>query len=505
MFSATFVLAAALGCSPDTTLTADYPSMAVIPNTVEFYDDARERAGTVVGETATVTLSIANAGDAPLEIQGISLANGEPAFAITALEVDEVGEDESEDLIVSFTPTDFAIYGDTIVIDTNDPDFPDGYTIPLTGEGVDFPRPCIEVDPPELDFGDVEPGDYGFDFITITNCGEDDLNISQVAQTGSGAFSRVSADPVGVVLAPGGTDAASVNFYYEPTTGLGDSGAYVIYSDALGTPELEIPLIGNGGGGAVYPEAVIDCPSSASVLETISLSGEDSTDPAGGDIIAYIWSLEKSPDGSQSSLSATDAVETSVLLDSAGEFVVTLQVVNDAGTLSAPTECRMDAVPQNAIHIELTWNTGDADMDLHLANRLPDEPGENFFLRGEDVNWCATSEDWGNAGDPVDDGILEQDTQDGYGPENISIYEPVEGEYLARVHYYDTDSFSESTATVRFYLDGALFLERERIMERNDVWDVGYVRWPSAVVVAEDEDEQSPLYDAPTRECYTGE
>jgi len=502
MLSMTIALFSVIGCNSDTGITPDYPSMAVVPNPIEFYDVQRDRVGTVVGETETVTVTIQNAGRAPLELIDISLG-GDPAFTMTAPDVDEVGEDEFTTFTLSFTPTAYETYGDTLIIETNDPDFEGGLSIPITGTGVEIPKPCIAVEPATLDFGDVEPGDYGFDFITVTNCGEDDLSISQVAQTGSGAFSRVSADPVGAVLTPGGTDAVTVNFYYEPTTASGDSGSYVISSDDPNNPEFEVALIGNGGGSGAYPEAVIDCPASATVLDELVLSGSGSFDPDGRAIVSYLWSLDRQPEGSQSALGVTDEVATDLFLDAAGDYVVTLQVTNDAGTLSAPTECRLDAVPQDAIHIELTWSTGDSDFDLHLANRVPDEQGENFFLRSEDVNFCNETADWGAAGDTSDDATLELDDQEGYGPENVSIFEPADGEYLVRAHYFDTASNSETIATVRFYLNGEVWLERERTMERNDVWDVGYVRWPEGVVVVEDDESLNPLYDAPTRECYS--
>ena len=40
--------------------------------------------------------------------------------------------------------------------------------------------------------------------------------------------------------------------------------------------------------------------------------------------------------------------------------------------------------------------------------------------------------------------------------------------------------------------------EESKTMTHNEVWDVGYVRWPSAVFVEQDTD----LYKPDTRACY---
>ena len=88
----------------------------------------------------------------------------------------------------------------------------------------------------------------------------------------------------------------------------------------------------------------------------------------------------------------------------------------------------------------------------------------------------------------------------GYGPENININEPANGNYPVRVHYFEDNNSGASTATVRFYIDGLLFDEFSKILTRNQVWDAGIVKWPDGVVI----EESTPLYEAEKRTCWVG-
>ena len=70
-----------------------------------------------------------------------------------------------------------------------------------------------------------------------------------------------------------------------------------------------------------------------------------------------------------SSAYLTNAVSptTKLWADAVGPYEVDLTVTNAIGVTSAPARCLIDAVPSERVHVELTWNTASADMDLHLA------------------------------------------------------------------------------------------------------------------------------------------
>jgi hypothetical protein len=478
-----------VGCSgSDTNINTIDPSMAVTPEALEFGE-------AVVGEAAAeLVVTVVNTGRGPLEFNDISLGTGDGVFSLKLPEAEELLEDEQAEIVVSFEPTDFQSYTNTLVLTTNDPDFDPTLEIPLTGEGIPVPEPVLCLDQLGLDFGDVSPGGSGVLWVEARNCGNADLTILDDYQSGSGAFVFSTDDPVGQVLQPE-TDAVTLLFTYLPTDDYGDSGVYTLVSDG-GT--AEVTLTGNGGGDGNYPVALIDCPDGTRPLDEVTLDGSGSYDSGGLEIISYTWELSERPDASQAALVAGEEDWlTELSVDAAGDFTVQLTVTNSDDVASAPATCRLDSVPQALIHVELSWNTGDTDLDLHMLNGAD----AAFYDQPDDVCWCNRNPDWGQSGITTDDPSLEQDNQEGYGPESVAIYEPGEGEYYVSVHYYDDGGGADTEATVAFYLNG--FKEREVTQQlvRNDVWEVGYVRWPAEVVVLPDDDEVV-VYETDLRTCY---
>ncbi len=484
-----FLALLAPGCSVQTGINEIYPELAITPGELDF--------GEVVvdGAPASQTIEVINAGRAPLSITGVSLLGGGQGFSVdTALLGEELLSNDAGTLVVYMDPPNYEVYADTLLIETNDPDFPEGYAIPLTGEGIDAPTPAICVDPLSLDFGSVDVGDVELMSFVIENCGEAPLSILDDFQTGSGAFELASTSPVGLSLDPD-EPGYTVNILYDPNSSTGDSGTYAITSDDPLQETVEIKLIGNGGGGDDYPVALIDpCPAVVAPLDTVNLDGTGSTDPDGLPL-DYRFTLLDKPDGSQTELQGETTDTAKLFVDAAGDYAVQLEVENSIGVRSAPYVCRMEAIPDDAIHIELTWNTSNTDLDLHLANGADAE----FYDEPDDVSWCNPQGNWGDGSTDLDDAFLDIDDLVGFGPENINIPEPVDGEYYIRVHYFEDGGDGSTTATVRVYIEG--FLERtfERVMDRNDVWDVAFIRWDDSPTVNEIDAE---LYTAPTRSCF---
>jgi hypothetical protein len=392
---------------------------------------------------------------------------------------------------VAFTPATYAVYERELTIETNDPDTP-AYRVMLTGEGVDGAIPDISVDRSSVDFGDVSAGDSKVEWFTITNDGDGDLDISSIAQTGSGAFTPQT--PLsGQTLAPG--SSYQVILSYDPDVETGDSGALTITSNDPDEEEVEVLLVGNGGSEDEYPQAVIECDPVVRPLTTHDLDGRGSYDPQGGDLVSYQWFLYDQPDGSTSELVNDNTDFATLFIDTAGDWEVGLQVTNSVGLTSAPARCAFDAIPEDKIHVELSWNTGDTDLDLHLV-----QEGYTFFDDQGDCSWCNKNPNWGSSGG-ADDPLLALDNIVGYGPEDLTIDEPADGDYHVKVHYFKDllGSGATTTATVKVFLNGELAGEYSKNLTHNQVWDVGYIRWPQAVFAAVDVDP----YAAPRRNCYS--
>lgn len=474
------LILALVACNPETEVNPLTPEIAVAPAAVTFGEQA-------VPFEAIQTLYVSNGGRARLQVD-LSFADGDPDVFVPEALTQQIDAGDTWALPISFLPETYLLYEATLILASNDADDPI-VEVPISGTGIDAPIPDIAVDPTFLDFGDVSAGSSVVDWLTVENVGDAPLSLGTVVQTGSGAF-VLESDPSGTTLAGG--DDIPVLITYEPSHELGDNGTLVFISDDPDEPTTDVVLLGNGGGDFDYPEAVIDCPGTAEPPEWLDLDGSASNDPTGNEPLIYTWWLSQVPNGSQASLTNLVSPNTSLFADIAGTYEVQLQVENQLGIRSAPDRCTIDAVPTDALHVELTWDTAHADLDLHLL-----QEGFDLFELPGDCAYCNATPDWGVAG-TLDDPSLDLDDRGGYGPENINVESPADGRYYVKVHYYSEHGDDAVTARVRVYTYGALELERTKVMHRNEVWDVGQADFPAGTVGP----ESNPLWETDVRSCY---
>ncbi len=448
---------------------------------------------------SSIPFTIVNAGRADLNVKDIRIKDNADGIFSVAWDpaADDDGNDdvmalepdESAVVYVTFMPATYLDYARTLEIESNDPDSP-VVKVSLQGVGVDGDIPDIQVSQSAVDFGDVEPGDDDIAWFTIKNVGDGDLDISSIAQTGSGAF--VAQTPLSAQTIPPEGEV-QVIFEYAPTVATGDSGKLVITSNDPDEEEVEVLLVGNGGSDDEYPVAVIDCDAVVRPLTTYDLDGRGSYDPNGGTLTSYAWTLLEAPQGSTSELINENTDYATLFIDTAGDWEVGLSVTNDVGLSSAPTRCAFEAIPEDKIHVELSWNTGDTDLDLHLV-----QAGFDFFDNRGDCCWCNKNPDWGTSS-TADDPLLALDNIVGYGPEDLTVDAPGDGDYEVKVHYFKDlqGSGAVTTATVKVWLNGALAGTYSQNLTHNQVWDVGYIRWPQATFAPVSVEP----YAAPRRSC----
>jgi hypothetical protein len=467
-----------LGCTPETNVSALTPEIAVVSDVVAFGDQA------VLYEVESSNF-ISNAGRVDLELS-LTLSGDE--YGVFGLPVTSmtVAPDTTWTMPVTFLPDEYLDYSGLIEVTTNDPERP-LVLISLTGTGVPAPAPDIALSSLTLDFGFVTT--TSTNFITLSNQGDADLVLGAVTQTGSGAF-ILSTDPSGQTIGPG--DDYPILITYAPTTDTGDNGTLTITSDDPDEPELQVTLLGNGGGTYEYPIASINCPTDADPPEFLQLNGTASYDPLDPEaLLAYEWWVSESPVGSTSYIEPATSATTSMWVDLAGSYEVQLAVTNELGVRSAPARCEIDAVPPDLIHVELLWNTPNADLDLHLR-----QDGFALFDEPEDCSYCNPSPNWGTSGTD-DDPILDLDDYAGYGPENIVIAVPEDGEYIVAVHYFDDHGDAEVTATVRVWVAGIMAEEVTQVLLRNEQWDAARIVWPGGAVLP----IEDPVVVAAVRAC----
>lgn len=449
---------ALVGCKQDTGIQQLFPRIATAPEQLDFGEVAVPLSGAEL-------VFLSNAGRARLEYE--VRIEGDDRFTVDVPGA-EAGVDETVELLVRFEPDSFLDYSADLVITSNDEVTPE-VRIPLSGTGVDAPMPDIDITPLTLDFGTVAQGSSDTQFLTLRNEGDAPLAVGSMVQEGSGAFSLLSDPSNGVV---GANSEVPVIIQYEPFGDLGDSGTLRFPSNDPDEPELTVVLLGNGGGDFEYPVAQIDCAGTSAPPIWVEFDGSGSYDPAGFLPLTYEWTLLSQPDGSQEDLTNLVSDNTRLFTDVAGLYEVQLQVANAVGTLSAPERCSIDAIPADELHIELTWDTAAADLDLHLARNDAD-----LFTPTDDANFCNGSPNWGVAG-VDDDPRLDLDDQGGFGPENINILTPVDDDYLVRVHYWTENGDDVVVATVKVFSYGVEVFSGQRAMQFNEVWDVGQVNWP---------------------------
>lgn len=480
-FLAVVGLALASGCGGnDTTIIAFESKLSVS-------DDAIDLGEVIIGDSATHTLEIINAGQADLEIDSIEVVDGGSDYSLALGEL-VVEPGLSTEVGITLIPTVVGDLSRDLLIISDDPDEPEK-RVPISATSIDIPEPDIELSTTEIDFGAVDAGTTApLSTVEIVNVGRADLEVDTIAVNGSGAFTLSST---GAFTVPPENGSNTLIVEYSPTVATGDSATITITSNDPDEPSLTIDLIGNGGGSANYPEAQIDCPVVAYPPQDVVFDGSGSSDPSGS-ALAYQWSLVDAPAGFENTLydpvladgSAPAADAAGLFVDLAGDYEIQLQVQNADEVLSAPATCRFAAVPENAIHVELVWDETAADLDLHLA-----QEGYELFQTPGDVSWCNVNPEWGSSTDTTDNPYLELDAEEGPGPENIYLPSPADGDYYVRVHHYTDNGANDVLATVKIWLDGELFTTRSMRLDTNRVWDVGYIRWPSGVFV--------PLTDEP--------
>lgn len=473
-FSPALVALVALGCNGNQNeIRKLQPDLAVVgtagsPDLVDLGD-------VVIPYTAETTFQVLNAGKANLVVSDIRVeGDDEGVYTIDVTEM-TVEPDASATVTVGFEPLTYLEYNRTLVIESNDPE-KGVYSIDLYGEGVDGPVPDIALSSGSIDFGTVAPDSTVTEFVQLQNVGDGPLAIDRIEQSGSGAFAIEAGPRTGGEVAAGGE--TSLILSYTPGVETGDSATFTIYSNDPDEPEVDLIVVGNGGSEDEYPVAEIDCPGDGDVNPPvrITLDGTGSYDPNGLEPLTYAWSLVDRPFTSVMDLSGANESATQLFVDTAGDWEVELRVTNSAGLTSAPDVCSFFAQPQENLHVELSWDTSNSDLDLHLI-----QGGSEYFDAQGDCCWCNRNPNWGTSGSS-DDPLLTLDDQAGYGPENIKIQDPESGDFSVNVHYFEDRGGGTTTATVKVWLAGASspFWEGSQVLTQGQVWEVGVVRWPDA-------------------------
>ena len=239
------------------------------------------------------------------------------------------------------------------------------------------------------------------------------------------------------------------------------------------------------GACSVPPTITCPPPTSTRPLVPVTLTGSAS-DPDGGPIVAWTWTLVSSPAGSTGTFSAPASPTTQFTPNLVGVYTIQLTVRDDEGQTAS---CTMTVTAAgDGIRIEVSWNTNYTDIDTHLL-RMSSPPG--WFSSPLDCYYGNTRPSWDAAG-TADDPRLDIDDVEGFGPENINVDAPVVGgTYRVGIHYFDDDICNCATSvTVRIYC-GDITVTPVATYTRNltggggtsdanDFWRVANIVWNGA-------------------------
>jgi len=521
------------------------PAINVAPQFVDF-------AVVAPGAPPSVqALAVQNTGEAMLEVTGIQWPLQDKTFAVKLGGKTATGDKDvtfappiliepgkSLDGEVVFAPIDDKGRKATLTLTSN---AAGAATVQLAGN---LNVPCLLVKPEKaLDHGLVYVGTESVKTVTLTNCGEGEvqINSAKIAGDTAGVYAfknaKLPTPDQPTVLAKNGK--ATLDIACTPPSENKDSAgvnqpftAKLDLVDSTAKPNKTITLSCTGNA-AKCPTPVI-VPEPGEQIEPqmpLKLKGSASYAAPPGKVVKYKWTLLDAPAGAvgvkfhpndtsadvQLGVPGTKPDGSPIVwLTVAGEYKVKLQVWDDSGTEScAPAVLSVLVVPSVAFHVELLWNTPEdtvqddgpnaegADLDLHVVhskayqaqqcsatvtkNCQPDldKDGQTdpWFNGVYDVYWINPAPKWGNAALQTDDPSLDLDDTNGWGPENMNLQLPENGvDYGVGVHFWDAHGFnssSPSTATVRIYCMGALKAKFDQPMNECEMWWVTQVKWPS--------------------------
>ncbi|MBM4386561.1 MAG: hypothetical protein FJ088_02415 [Deltaproteobacteria bacterium] len=491
----------------------------VIPSPVDF--------GFVqIGTEVEITVTVQNIGGSFIQINKISLVKGYPVFILkTGYEAtikDNVVEftltppkilkpGEKYQFKAVFKPLASTEADGEVRIYTNDPDYPDGYTLFLFGNKK---MPCIEVNPLSIDFKGIVLGEQKKEWFTIFSCGLKELSIHEISVPPQMQdrfffdFSKLQSGLAPTVLAPlilqpGDKALIGVTYFPQKVNAVDEIGVPVpdktdifIKSNMFN----KVNFLGLSGyavaSKCAMPVVTVKPGTEVKVGTIIELSGIYSYSPFGA-IKGYKWSVQQ-PSTSQSAFLPNDTSPSPKFTVSIpGDYKFMLSVSDENNSSSCKTaEKAVKVVAGEGILVELIWDTpGDpdpfnegpmagADVDLHFLHPLAkgldvDKDGkpDGWYDVPYDCFWFNPTPIWGSPNPWIfDDAKLLRDDMDGFGPELLLLGEECVsgGIYKIGVHYWDDAGFGKSYATVRVYFKGNIIFSTEKIaLDELDMWHVG--------------------------------
>lgn len=236
------------------TANAVNPPAAILriqPNNVNFGD-------VPVNTTATQSITLSNAGNAPLILSTpVIQAGANQGFAVTTPPRLTLGPSESTTFQVSFTPNQPGAANGLVLVASNVP----AQNITLLGNGV---APAANLVTTSVDFGLVPTGTAApARTVTISNTGTAPLSISSMSISGGSANGFSLGTQAPLTIAPATIGTITVNFT-PPSPGL-KTDTLVMNTNDTKNPSLRVTLTGSGTDN-IAPAVQVQSPVSGDAI-----------------------------------------------------------------------------------------------------------------------------------------------------------------------------------------------------------------------------------------------
>ena len=193
--------------------------------------------------------------------------------------------------------------------------------------------PDIHINPQVIDFGLINQGATATEFFELINVGTGTLEITGVNIEGSSEFTIVNPFA--------GThydqnQSTTVVATYSPTQEGGANAIMTIHTNDPDEETVTVTLLGNGGGDFEYPIADFNCPAGqVDPPTTLTFDASSSSAPNGNTPLTYQWEVLQRPAGSSTGFDDADSVTTPFFVDVAGDYSVSLTVINSIDRIRA--------------------------------------------------------------------------------------------------------------------------------------------------------------------------
>jgi len=200
------------------------------------------------GGPASKTVLIYNVGNADLNIESVSLTDGEQGFSVSRKQAGVVSPNEELPLTITFSPESTDLSTDMVVIASDDPDEPIT-ELSLFGSRV----PLLQVSPEPVNFGDTIVGCTQQQEFSLTNTTSSTIKVVEIGTPDDKAF---SLDDAGLPWSVEPLSTLNGTAWFQPVYEGLQTATVGLTTDFSTSPTLDVTMIGTGRSSGQQTDVV---------------------------------------------------------------------------------------------------------------------------------------------------------------------------------------------------------------------------------------------------------